>query len=421
MNYNQITTFLLVVTVMLVFFVSCEEITQNQHNDQIVIGALLPYSGSMATYGTQYREALELATFEINKNGGILGKEIELLVKDMQTDPQVALKQAEELVRNDVVAIIGAITSSATIAVAQNVSIKANKLLICPASTSVYISSVEDSLKTDLVFRTIISDAVCGELAAQYALKTASTAGIVFIDNAYGKGLADCFKNEYEKNGGKVINYVSYPELTSDELNAYDFSSTAKSLFKNKPEMIYFISFVLDGALLTHAAKDYISDSYRPLIIGCDGNRSDEFLINASPFFIDGMFNIVSTPMTESAEYEFFRNNYTEKYAKSPGNYAENAYDVIYLLALAMLEANSTLSVEIAKHLRTVSQNGQVVTAQTFDKARQLIQTNADIDYQGASGNLIFDSKGDITQGVYGIYKIENLKFELLETIKFNM
>jgi urea transport system substrate-binding protein len=80
----------------------------------VKVGAALPFSGGLELFGEQARLGLDLAAAEINASGGILGQDVEILYRDMKTDPKTAAERARELVqREEVLAVVGPITSSA--------------------------------------------------------------------------------------------------------------------------------------------------------------------------------------------------------------------------------------------------------------------------------------------------------------------
>ena len=83
------------------------------------VGAALPFSGGLELFGEQARLGLDLAASEINAGGGILGRPVDVLYRDMQTDPSTAAERTRELIRrDDVTALVGPISSAARNAMA---------------------------------------------------------------------------------------------------------------------------------------------------------------------------------------------------------------------------------------------------------------------------------------------------------------
>jgi len=99
--------------------------------------------------------------------------------------------------------------------------------------------------------------------------------------------------------------------------------------------------------------------------------------------------------------------------------FADGLYDAIYLLALAMEQGGSTDAAVITANLQSVSRGGAAVNVADFSRARSLIGNGTDIDYEGASGAIGFDSNGDVTSGTFRVWKIENAAFADVTTITF--
>ena len=116
-----------------------------------------------------------------------------IVTGDTATNPVQGVAAARALVDVEgAVAIVGALASSVTLAVAQSVTVPKQRLLISPASTSPAITVLEDD---DFLFRTTVSDAAQGVVLARLAWENGyETAGIMLINNAYGEGLADQFE-----------------------------------------------------------------------------------------------------------------------------------------------------------------------------------------------------------------------------------
>ncbi len=88
--------------------------------ETLKIGVLMPTSGSGAAYGIPAINGIILATNEINKNGGLIGKKVEFVIRDTKLKPSVASAAAKELITKEKVQVLlGAISSSVTLAVSE--------------------------------------------------------------------------------------------------------------------------------------------------------------------------------------------------------------------------------------------------------------------------------------------------------------
>jgi branched-chain amino acid transport system substrate-binding protein len=392
--------------------------TETKTKETVKFGLLAPLTGSFEGIGKGAKNAVDLAVNEINSNGGVLGKDLEVLVADDGSGAKKALEGAKELVGKGVTSIIGPSVSSATIPVANDVTIPANVLLMSYFATSPAVTAIKDN---NLVWRTIPSDAFQGVIAARTAFNEykARKVGVLYVDSAYGKGISQVFKDEFEKLGGTVPNFISYPEKSDSEIESFDYASKVKELFADKPDLIYLVTYFKDGAKITVAAKDYVSDSYKPVVFGCDGNYGDDFRNNADQKFIEGMVGTAPVPPSTDVNYTSFVKNYKEKFKTEPPAFTETAYDAVYLLAYSMLKSGKTDSKSLSENIKIVSSTGESINVNEFKKASEMIQKGTDIDYQGASGKVDMDDNGDVTSGNYVIWKIESGKAKEVKVIPF--
>ncbi|GAF86046.1 unnamed protein product, partial [marine sediment metagenome] len=149
----------------------------------VKVGTLFAYTGDLATGGPFLRKGADLAAEHINAAGGVLKRQVELVHKDSETNPDAAIEAAQALVKDErVPAIIGCQSSGVTLAVANSVAIPRQVVLISPASTSPDLTNLQDN---DFVFRTTPSDtlqgAVLAQLAKELGFKSACT---MYINNA---------------------------------------------------------------------------------------------------------------------------------------------------------------------------------------------------------------------------------------------
>lgn len=402
-----------------VLFTGCsDENDEEEVMETIKIGAVFPFTLPGAEVSSQSRfNAVVLAADEINANGKIFDKELEIIAKDNEADNTIAKQVAQELIDEGVVAIVGPSASSRTLAMS-DITIPGGVLLISPSATSPLISDLDDN---DLVWRTAPSDVFQGKVAANYAYNQLGkqNAGILYINDSYGSGLAREFREQFEEVlGGTVLNYISYEDLTHYE--DYDFTSKVDSLFSGNPELIYLISQAQEFYLITTSigAGDYMD--YGPQLLGCDSHHNLEFIINSPAEVIEGMIGLKSTLSLNNPDYQTYLANYQSRFGEDPASaYAANAYDALYLLAFAMVEANSELPYDIAQHMKSVSVDGDSVGADQFALGKEKIENGINIDYTGASGKVDLDDNGDVIAGDYVIWKIEDGQFVDLDIISY--
>lgn len=381
-------------------------------NNLIRIGFLLPMS-KYKEFSQDLLRAAQLAADEINANGKVLGKEIVIIPADDAGDADISAYKAAELINKyKVAAILGPTGSSRVIHVAKKATISKNTLLL---AIDVYSEQITDLKDNNLVWRTAISDVLQAKVAAEFAINNLKKkdVAILFVKNAYGKGLNQEFKKEFMAIGGNIVTEVGYSDLI--DFNTYDFKPKLDTLFANKPSLIYFITNPIEGALLTHKIDSlkYFTNGYNPIILSGSANNAD-FLKNANKNIAEGMYG-TSIGYADIAQFD---DNFKAKYNVFPTNNAvSGAYDFVYLVAYSILQGKDIKPNVIKNNLFSVSQKGEVININEYAKAKNLIEKGIDIDYNGASGKIEFNDKGDVTDGRIKIWRIKNGIFETIQNV----
>jgi branched-chain amino acid transport system substrate-binding protein len=388
----------------------CSDDNGSSGGATIKIGVLAPVTGTLSSDGEQQKRAALLAVEEFNAAGGVLGKQLQLEYADTATDPAMASKAAQELIDKGVVAIIGAVASSVTIK-ASEATIKAKIPLISPASTSPEITKLKDD---SFVWRTLLSDEHQGSVAARYAydsmgLPGKPTAGVIYIKNAYGESLAGIFKQEFEKLGGTILNFVEYPEMTDVEVQKYTFEKETADLFTGNPDLIYLITYQ-EGAKITAQAKKYLSATYTPRFFGCDGNYSADFINSADPFVVDGMLGTAIGRSINDGRYNDFAAAYEKRFGVKPIQTSAETYDAMYLVSLAITKAKAGTGAALNAKLKEVSgPPGKAFGPGEFAAGVAEIEGGGEVNFEGASGKIDWDDKGDVTSGTYAIWEVKKV------------
>jgi ABC-type branched-subunit amino acid transport system substrate-binding protein len=384
---------------------------------------------------TQLRGA-RMAVEEINAAGTVLGKKLELVpVYNEKRDYSKAQARINDLISEGAQCIITSGGSGMTLKAA-DVTIPKNVLLMTGSSSSPKITSLEDN---DLVWRTVPSDVFQGRIAASLVESMKyKTAAVIHLDNAYGNELQKAFTESFQKRGGKVLISVKYADL--QDYKTTEFKGLVELLVKQKPEVIYIVSYGEDGSKIANALAPYISDDYKPALMGCDANYNNDFLFGSRQSIIEGMTGLVYIHPKNDENYTKFAAAFkayeiagdaaelsasslaTLLGAESTNSYGATVYDAVYTIVYAMLKAKSPLPKDIAAHIRTIantSTKAQAINVGEFAKAASILASGGNIHYNGASGSLDFDDKGDVTSGTYIIWKIKEGKFVEEGTISF--
>ncbi len=365
----------------------------------IKIGALMALTGALGPYGPAIVNGAKLAVEQINAAGGVLGKKLELVIRDTATSPDVGRDAARKLVELDhVPAIVGALSSGVTIAAA-SVTIPAGVVLISPASTSPAIPALNDN---DYVFRTVVSDEVQGIVLARLAvLLNYRNVSVIYVNNAYGKGLADTFTKTFTAYGGHVPASVPYEE------NKASYRGEVEQATSATPDAILMISYPVDG---NKEIVEAVESGYKGQFLLSDGMKGEgvapgpacQSADNPGP--LEGAYGTVAAAGFHTTQFDA---DYAAEFGTSTIPYYYQAYDAVMLIALAIERGGEATGQAIRDNLRAVANPpGEKIYYGDFAKAVSLLKAGKKINYEGVSGTVDFKDTGDVEGGIL-IWKIQ--------------
>ncbi len=342
----------------LLVFTSCGK--DKNSSDTIKVGAIGPYTGAVAVYGTDCINGINLAAEEINAAGGINGKKIEIVAEDDEGNPEKSVNAYKKIVTKDKAKfIIGSLTSGCTQAITSLA--QAQKVLqIAPAATAPAITDAGD-----YIFRACFIDPFQGTVGAKFALETLGSkkAAILYdIGNDYSVGLTENFVKTFS-NGGEIVAQESYS--TGDK----DFNAQITKIKNANPDVVYLPDYYGTVALI---AKQLRAQGVNTAIVGADG--WDGLTDNAGDEVLGGFYsNHYANDSTGGAVKQFV-DAYTAKYSHTPTAFAALGYDSLYLLKDAIAAAGSTDADAVKEAMKNT--NGDYVTGHViFDEKRNPIKS----------------------------------------------
>lgn len=359
--------------------------------EPLIVGNLNGFTGPLTEFATPLRNSVELAAEHVNRAGGIGGASMLIISRDTAVNPVQGVDSARALVDvENSVAIVGALSSGVTIAVANSVMIPKERLIISGASTAPSITVLEDN---DYVFRTAPSDAAQGIVLANLATEQGyETAGVIYINNAYGEGLADQFEQTFTANGGMVT------AMTPHEDAQPTYVSELQKATEGGPDVLVTISYPGQAQVYIREA---LEGDYADTFLFVDGVKGADW-IDA----IDGWTALEGTMGTapggpDRPEKAVFEQAYLNAFGYPVSHpFMAEHYDAAVLIALAAAQAGTTTdSAAIRDALRDVANApGEVVGPGRAGIARAfaLIADGRDINYEGASGVVDIDANGDV-------------------------
>jgi branched-chain amino acid transport system substrate-binding protein len=308
----------------------------------IKVGLNYELSGAVATYGQSLVSGIELAVDEINKSGGVLGKQIELVKTDNKSETTESANVATKLATRDkVVAILGPATSGNTKAAAP-IAVQ-NKVPLISASATADDVTVDSNGKVrEFVFKTCFSDSFQGVIMANFAygdLSTKNAAVLVDSTSDYSKGLAKNFKETYTKLGGKIATEQAY------QAKETDFKAVLTKIKGENPDVLFLPGYYEEVGLIVKQAREL---GLNVPVLGGDGYDSPKLTELAGKTALNKVYftNHYSSKDT-TQEVVKFQQAYKAKNSKDPDAFNALGYDLAYFLADAIKRADSTDSQKI--------------------------------------------------------------------------
>ncbi|NDV48948.1 MULTISPECIES: ABC transporter substrate-binding protein [unclassified Salipiger] len=370
---------------------------------EVEVGMVMELTGPAGVYGQAGAKAVDMAFRDINEAGGVLGCKITSDTRDSQSQGNVAVDQATQLVNiGKVPVLIGGIISSVSIPILTSVTGPAGVVQVSPASSSPTLTQLGQDGKTGgYFFRTITSDALQGTAAAQYAIDQGlNKLAIIHVNNDFGVNMMREFKKAYEALGGEITSVTPYNEKQAN------YSSEATAALKGDPESLYLISYPVDGATI---ARAWISSGGPQSFLLNDGMNSTDFISAVGAQYLDGAYG-TSSGTSETASTTYFYDNFAEFSGgiapDAPA--ADRSYDAGAIVALAIAQAGEASADAIRDAIPQVTgTEGEPIYAgpEEFKKALELIKAGEKIRYEGVIGPVVFDEYGDIT-GPFRLWKI---------------
>lgn len=363
--------------------------TGQSEKAELKIGILMAFTGDLKEYGAAISKGVLLAAKQLNE----AGLTVVTFKDDTETSETAGTNAAKKLVNvNGVQAIIGPLGSGVTVAVAQAVTIPNNVIVITPSGTSPDITNLKADEGKDFLFRTTPSDALQGKVAGMEAAGMVKTASIMYVNNPYGRGLAEEFTKAFEAAGGKVL--VAVPH----EQEAPSYNSELTKALKDKPEMLACFSYPQSAIIYVKEAIEFFKfDNF----FFCDGTKSLDMIKALGASTLDGFMGTAAASIEGEALTKFNQAYEAEFSELPPLPYITNAYDAAAIIGLAAYTAqkkgHALTSANIRDHLREVANpGGEVILPGEFAKAFKLIDEGKAINYEGAAGSADMDANGDV-------------------------
>jgi len=358
------------------------------------VGALNPVTGAGSIYGAGMQKTILFALDEVKKAGGVDGRPIGVFAEDTQTSPDAAVLAVRKLIdANKVEAILGTWSSSVSLAV-QPITNAAGCLLFHVSSAPALSAPAQNP--KHLGFRFQAGSPQIGAAYAAIATRQgAKNPAVMAFNNDVQIASTSIFRTAWEKAGGRLAKTVVY------EPNRTSYSAELQQVLAGTPDLIVVSGYVPDTTIILREAFE-AGNAALIVIPGWAWGPSVEKALG--PEVLEGLIVFDSVPDSDGAAFKAFDAGYRTAMG-GPGLanvYAAMCYDMAVVLALAMQKAGPGAdSAAIARAIPEIAgPPGQKVSS--FAEGKAALRAGQKINYEGASGPLDFDAKGDAIS-VFGV------------------
>jgi branched-chain amino acid transport system substrate-binding protein len=326
---------------------------------EIVIGAVYPLTGGVSYDGQTDLNGAKTALDEINAAGGVLGRKLKLVAEDGACNPSQSVAGAEKLIsQQKVVALLGALCSSATGAVSETVR-KYKIPLMSGVSTAERLTEEGNPW----FFRATTTTKLNGASLAKPLLDMAGGAkkiALIVTSDDWGRSAVTAYGNAFKALGASIVATEYF------DRNDTDFTEHLTKIRAAAPDVIFSVGGFQNAANVTIQARQlgitvpilgegaFCSDPWAKLVGGFTGNTI-------------GILEWV-TGIDDEVNKRFIE-NYRKAFNELPTKFSAAGYNTMHILAEAIRRAGSTEPDALRKAL-------------------------AETDYTGIMGRYRFDAKG---------------------------
>jgi len=343
------------ITIAAVIICLTFSVAMGEVGETVKVGAILGKTGKAAPANLIHLRGIRYAIEELNRQGGLLGKQIELIEFDNRSTPLGSKRAAQQAIEAGVIAVIGAVWSSHSLAMAPVLN-NAGIPMISPSSTNPDVTRVGNC-----IFRACFVDSFQGAVMAEYAIQhlNAKTAGVLTnASRLYSIGLSDVFIEKFRQRGGKILYAGDYHQDTAD------FNLYIKKIKIEPPDVIFVPGGWSDSVLIVKQARKM---GVKAIFLG--GDSWSNIIANYKGSEIDGNYytDHWHKDLPSDRSRRFFE-HYSKEYGQVESSGIPLAYDAVMLLADAVCRVKSFDRFRIIEALATTENFSGVTGSITMNK-----------------------------------------------------
>ncbi|SHH75612.1 ABC transporter substrate-binding protein [Pollutimonas bauzanensis] len=353
-----------------------------QAADPIKIGMVAESTGPNAEAGVYQSNGAKMAVEEINKAGGVLGRQLELYIEDNQsTNPGSVLALSKLTSRGDMTALIGTVRSTQIQAVSPTVKKVGLPMMIGGTDVGLTHSG------NPWIFRARPNDGYSAKVIAEYGVNTLKLKkwAIVHSTDSFGNGGAKGLTASLKELG---VTPVTVQGFTS---NSQDMTPIVLAIKQSGADIVS--TYIANSTDVAIFAKQLRQLGLTVAWVGSPSVSTDTAMKLAGDA-LHGAYSISDFAVGSSPEAQDYDKRYRAKYNAEPDLYSAWAYDAVQVLALGIKNSSSTKPDDIKKAIHAIK------------------------GYKGIEGTYTYDKNGDGLHG-YNILKNDGGKIVFMKHIDF--
>ena len=370
-------------------------------NAPIKLGVLTPLTGAGGQDGPRMVKAMQAVADEVNAAGGVLGRTLQLIVEDDQTNPEAAVRAAQKLVGVDGVPIIMGTWASAVTSAVAPVCWESKRCLMTVSGAD----SITQLPHKGYIIRTQPNTALQATKHAEYiASSGAKKVYYLAVQSPFAQSMQGKVGEVLAAHGSTLLGGLVY------EASKTSYRSEIDLALKAEPDVIYLNSYAPD---LTVLLKDLFRAGYTGGRFTQSYAYTTKIAESLPPDVTDGLVTAQPSGEINGQAYALAAKRLG---IAAPDSYEAQATDWISLAVLAIAKSKDPNGEAIHDIIRTVSQGGGVKVASALEGLK-LLQDGRDVNYEGASGPCDFDEKGDILDCRFRYSVAKGGKIELVKIV----
>lgn len=365
----------------------------------IKLGTLTPLTGAGGVYGPVMRDAVAAVVKEVNAAGGVLGRQIDLVSEDDQTNPEAAVRAARKLIDVDKVsAIIGTWASSVTTAVAP---------LCWESKTALFTVSGADSITAlphqGFIFRTQPNSKLQVRFASNFMLdEGAKRYAFIGPQTPFAQSSIDIMTEEAKKRNAGMDSLIYENDKTS-------YRSEVDRILRGNPDWLLLGGYTPDTMVLL---RDVYRAGFKGKMLGFAYAVNAKMLAELPKEVTEGVYTFQPSPAIGSSALSRLMKLINRQ---DIDPYTAQTYDHINLALLAIARAKASTGQAIRDSVRQISQGGGKAVDNALDGLKA-VNAGEKVDYSGASGPCDFADTGDITGTKFRYEQVKDAKFVFVKT-----